>query len=64
MTPLEKGKPIIFGGSETVKKPEASALCIVCEFAMTEIDKLIGKKATEVSKRCFVTFRMASVSSR
>ena len=49
MTRLEKGKPIIFGGSETVKKPEASALCIVCEFAMTEIDQLIGKKATEVS---------------
>ena len=49
MTQLEKGKPIIFGGSETVKKPESSALCIVCEFAMTEIDQLIGKKATEVS---------------
>eukprot|EP00112_Aurelia_sp_Birch-Aquarium-sp1_P011181 Seg2355.4 transcript_id=Seg2355.4/GoldUCD/mRNA.D3Y31 product=Prosaposin protein_id=Seg2355.4/GoldUCD/D3Y31 len=47
MTKLEQGKPIVFGGSQAAKKPEGSALCIVCEFAMTEIDQLIGKKATE-----------------
>ena len=48
---FEKGRrsgPIMFTGSRHVEEPKSSALCIVCEFAMTELDKVIGSESTKV----------------
>ncbi|XP_065054357.1 prosaposin-like [Rhopilema esculentum] len=47
---VEKGHrsgPIMFTGTHHVEEPKSSALCIVCEFAMTELDKVIGSESTE-----------------
>ena len=41
--------PIIFGGEKRTQKLQSSALCIACEFVMTEVDRLLDNKATEVS---------------
>ena len=58
---IKKTEPIVFGGSQQVKEPKSSPLCIVCEFAMTEIDRLIGTKATEVFSYVFYV-RMKMIS--
>lgn len=49
---IKKANPIVFGGSKKVAEPKTSALCIVCEFAMTEIERLLGTETSEVCIGC------------
>ena len=48
MMKMQKAMPIIFAAKQQLQQPGSSALCIVCEFAMTKLDGFLETGASEV----------------